>query len=254
VTGGGAGIRVEGLVKDFGGLRALEDVTLRVEPGERRAIIGPNGAGKTTLFNIITGIFPPTAGRILFDGRDITDLPPHRRAQLGLGRTFQITTLFPKLSVRDNVLLAVQAADPARFTLHRRVEAYPHLFRQAEELLERWGLRDRAAAPVRFLSHGEQRQVEILLALAIRPKVLLLDEPAAGLSPAETATLADLIRGLPRETTILLIEHDMDVAFTLTDRISVLHYGRVVAEGPPDAVRRDPHVAAIYLGTATPKA
>ena len=250
----GAGIQVEGLVKDFGGLRALEGVTLRVEPGERRAIIGPNGAGKTTLFNIITGLFPPTAGRILFDGREITDLPPHRRAQLGLGRTFQITTLFPKLSVRDNVLLAVQAADPARFTLHRRAEAYPHLFRQADELLERWGLRDRAAAPVRFLSHGEQRQVEILLALAIRPKVLLLDEPAAGLSPAETATLADLIRGLPRETTILLIEHDMDVAFTLTDRISVLHYGRVVAEGPPDAVRQDPHVAAIYLGTATPKA
>ena len=248
----GAGVQVERLVKNFGGLRALDGVTLRVEPGERRAIIGPNGAGKTTLFNIITGLLAPTAGRILLDGREITGLPPHRRAQLGLGRTFQITNLFPKLSVRDNVLLAVQAGDPARFTLHRPVEAYPHLFREAEALVERWGLRDRAAQPVRFLSHGEQRQVELLLALAVRPKVLLLDEPAAGLSPAETAALAGIIRGLPRETTILLIEHDMDVAFALADRVSVLHYGGVVAEGVPDAVRRDPQVGAIYLGTAAP--
>ena len=248
----GAAVEVEALVKDFGGLRALDGVTLRVDPGERRAIIGPNGAGKTTLFNIITGLLPPTAGRILLEGRDITGLPPHRRAQLGLGRTFQITNLFPKLSVRDNVLLAVQAADPARFTLHRPVEAYPHLFREAEALMERWGLRDRAATPVRFLSHGEQRQVELLLALAVRPKVLLLDEPAAGLSPAETAALAEIIRGLPRETTILLIEHDMDVAFALADRVTVLHYGEVVAEGPADAVRRNPQVGAIYLGPATP--
>ncbi len=247
----GAAVQVERLTKDFGGLRALDDVTIRVAPGERRAIIGPNGAGKTTLFNVITGLLPPTAGRILFDGRDITGLPPHRRAQLGLGRTFQITNLFPKLSVGENVLLAVQAADRARFTLHRPVEAYPHLFRKAEALLERWGLRDRAAAPVRFLSHGEQRQVELLLALATHPKVLLLDEPAAGLSPAETAALADIVRSLPRETTILLIEHDMDVAFTLADRVTVLHYGGVVAEGTPDAVRQDPQVAAIYLGPAT---
>ncbi len=248
----GAGIGVEGLVKDFGGLRALDGVTLRVEQGERRAIIGPNGAGKTTLFNIITGLLPPTAGSILFDGRDVTGLPPHRRAQLGLGRTFQITTLFPKLSVRENVLLAVQAGDPARFTLLRIREAYPHLLRQADELLERWGMQDRASVPVRLLSHGEQRQVEILLALALRPRVLLLDEPAAGLSPAETVALAEIIRSLPRETTILLIEHDMDVAFALADRVSVLHYGRVVAEGTPDAVRQDREVAAIYLGTAAP--
>jgi branched-chain amino acid transport system ATP-binding protein len=246
--GAGAGIQVEDLIKDFGGLRALEDVTVRVAPGERRAIIGPNGAGKTTLFNVITGLLAPTAGRILFNGRDITALPPHRRAQLGLGRTFQITNLFPKLSVRDNLLLAVQAADPARFALHRPIGAFPHLFRQAEELMDRWGLRDRAATPVRLLGHGEQRQVEILLALATRPRVLLLDEPAAGLSPAETAALADLVRGLPRETTILLIEHDMDVVLTLADRISVLHYGRVVAEGTPEAIRHDPQVAAIYLG------
>ncbi len=245
----GGAIQVQALTKDFGGLRALDDVTLRVEPGERRAIIGPNGAGKTTLFNIITGLLAPTAGRILFDGQDITGLQPHRRAQLGLGRTFQITNLFPKLSVRENVLLAVQAADRARFTLHRPIEAYPHLFRQADALLERWALQDRAAVPVRLLSHGEQRQVEILLALAISPKVLLLDEPAAGLSPAETGALAGIIRSLPRETTILLIEHDMDVAFTLADRVSVLHYGQVVAEGTPDTVRQDPHVAAIYLGT-----
>jgi branched-chain amino acid transport system ATP-binding protein len=248
----GAGVVVERLVKDFGGLRALDGVTLRVEPGERRAIIGPNGAGKTTLFNIITGLLEPTAGSILFDGRDVTPLPPHRRAQLGLGRTFQITTLFPKLTVRENVLLAVQAGDAARFTLSRPREAFPRLFQQADALLERWALQDRAAVPVRLLSHGEQRQVEILMALAIGPKILLLDEPAAGLSPAETAALAEIIGSLPRETTILLIEHDMDVAFALADRISVLHYGKVVAEGTPEAVRRDPHVAAIYLGTAAP--
>jgi branched-chain amino acid transport system ATP-binding protein len=248
----GAAIRVQGLVKDFGGLRALDDVTLRVEGGERRAIIGPNGAGKTTLFNIITGLLPPTAGSILFGGGDVTALPPHRRAQLGLGRTFQITTLFPKLSVRGNLLLAVQAGDPARFKLHRPLESYPHLLREADALLERWGMQDRAAAPVRLLSHGEQRQVEILLALALRPRVLLLDEPAAGLSPGETAALAGIIRGLSREITILLIEHDMDVAFTLADRVSVLHYGKVVAEGSPEAVRQDPQVAAIYLGTASP--
>ena len=248
----GSAVRVEHLIKDFGGLRALDDVTVGVEPGERRAIIGPNGAGKTTLFNIITGLLPPTAGRILLGGQDITGLPAHRRAQLGLGRTFQITTLFPRLSVRENVLLAVQAVDRARFTLHRPVEAFPHLFRQAEALLERWGLRDRAGTPVRFLSHGEQRQVELLLALATHPKVLLLDEPAAGLAPAETAALADILRGLTRETTILLIEHDMDVAFSLADRVSVLHYGGVMAEGTPEAVRQDPQVAAIYLGPAAP--
>ena len=248
----GAGIRVEGLVKDFGGLRALDGVTLRVEGGERRAIIGPNGAGKTTLFNIITGLLPPTAGSILFSGEDVTALPPHRRAQLGLSRTFQITTLFPKLSVRGNVLLAVQAGDPVRFKLHRPLESYPHLLRGADALLERWGMQDRATVPVRLLSHGEQRQVEILLALALRPRVLLLDEPAAGLSPGETAALSGIIRGLSREITILLIEHDMDVAFTLADRVSVLHYGRVVAEGSPEAVRQDPQVAAIYLGAPTP--
>jgi len=148
------------------------------------------------------------------------------------------------------VLLAVQAGDPARFKLHRPREAYPHLLRQADELLERWGMGDRASVQVRVLSHGEQRQVEILLALALRPRALLLDEPAAGLSPGETAALAQIIRGLPREITILLIEHDMDVAFTLADRVSVLHYGQVVAEGTPDAVRQDPQVAAIYLGAA----
>ncbi len=242
-------LQVEQLSHSFGGLLALGNVNLAVAPGERLAIIGPNGAGKTTLFNIVTGLFRPSAGRIRLLGQDVTRLPTHRRAQLGLARTFQITTLFPRLTVLDSVLLAVQGLDPVRFTLHRPREAYGHLRERAESLLAEWGLADRRHAVTGRLSYGEQRQVELILALAGAPKVLLLDEPTAGLSPAETASVAEMIRRFSRNTTILLIEHDMDVALELVDRVTVLFQGRVLAEGSKDKIRSDPEVAAIYLGT-----
>ncbi len=242
-------LQVEQLSHRFGGLLALNDVNLVVAPGERLAIIGPNGAGKTTLFNIVTGIFRPTTGRIRLFGQDVTRLPPHRRAQLGLARTFQITTLFPRLTVLDSVLLAVQGLDPVRFALHRPRETYRHLLARAEALLVDWGLADRCQQMTGRLSYGEQRQVELILALAGAPKVLLLDEPTAGLSPAETASVTEMIRRFSRDTTILLIEHDMDVALDLVDRVAVLFQGRVLAEGSKDKIRSDPEVAAIYLGT-----
>jgi len=242
-------LEVDELSHRFGGLAALADVSLAVAPGERLAIIGPNGAGKTTLFNIVTGIFRPSAGRIRLFGHDVTRLPTHRRAQLGLARTFQISTLFPRLTVLDSVLLAVQGLDPARFTLHRRRASYGHLRERAEALLADWGLADRAGQVTRQLSYGEQRQVELILALAGAPKVLLLDEPTAGLSPAETASVAEMIRRFSRDTTILLIEHDMDVALDLVDRVTVLFQGRVLAEGRTDEIRGNPKVADIYFGT-----
>jgi branched-chain amino acid transport system ATP-binding protein len=241
-------LSVEGLSRDFGGLRALDGVTFDVGEGERLVILGPNGAGKTTLFNVVTGLLAPTSGRISLFGRDVTGLATHRRARLGLGRTFQVTTLFPRLTVLDSVLLAVQGADGARFILHRAIDRYPRLYARAERLLEDWALADRRHVTTRELSYGEQRQLELLLALAAQPRVLLLDEPTAGLSPAETASVTETIRRFPREVTILLIEHDMDVALGLAERLIVLHHGRVVAAGPRDEIKRDPRVAEIYLG------
>jgi branched-chain amino acid transport system ATP-binding protein len=236
------------LSHDFGGLRALHRVSLDVEVGERRVILGPNGAGKTTMFNLVTGLLRPTAGRVRLFDRDVTRLAPYRRARLGLGRTFQITTLFPRLTVLDSVLLAVQGAAGARIVLHRPVSGFRQLREQARAVLSDWGLWDRRDQPARLLSYGEQRQVELILALAARPRVLLLDEPTAGLSPAETATVAAMIDRFPRDVTVLLIEHDMDVAMALADRVTVLHQGHVLSHGTPDEIARDPRVAEIYLG------
>jgi branched-chain amino acid transport system ATP-binding protein len=241
-------LAVDRLAHQFGGLRALDGVSLQVAAGERLVILGPNGAGKTTLFNLVTGLLRPTAGRIRLFEQDVTALAPYRRARLGLGRTFQITTLFPRLTVLDNVLLAVQGGDGARFTLHRPLPSFPRIHAQAETLLATWGLTDRRDVPAQRLSYGEQRQVELLLALAGSPRVLLLDEPTAGLSPAETASVAAMVRRFPRDLTLLLIEHDMDVALELADRVVVLHQGRVLAEGDRDEIRRDARVAEIYLG------
>jgi branched-chain amino acid transport system ATP-binding protein len=246
-------LEVDRLAHQFGGLRALDGVSLQAAVGERLVILGPNGAGKTTLFNLVTGLLRPTAGRIRLFEHDVTTLAPYRRARLGLGRTFQITTLFPRLTVLDNVLLAVQGADGARFTLHRPLESFPHIYAQAETLLATWGLADRRDVPAQRLSYGEQRQVELLLALAGAPRVLLLDEPTAGLSPAETASVAAMVGRLPRDLTLLLIEHDMDVALHLADRVIVLHQGRVLAEGDRDQIRRDARVAEIYLGEPDPE-
>ena len=237
-----------GLSHDFGGLRALDGITFEVAEGERLVILGPNGAGKTTLFNVVTGLITPVSGRITLLGRDVTDLATHRRARLGLGRTFQVTTLFPRLTVLQSVLLAVQGAAGGRLTLHRPITRFPALYARAERLLGEWSLAERRDVPTRELSYGEQRQLELLLALAAEPRVLLLDEPTAGLSPAETASVTELIRRFPRDVTILLIEHDMDVALALAERLIVLHHGRVVAAGPRDEIKQDPRVAEIYLG------
>jgi branched-chain amino acid transport system ATP-binding protein len=232
----------------FGGLEAIRDVSMSVPEGARRAIIGPNGAGKTTLFNIITGELPATAGRLRLFGRDVTRLPAHTRAALGLGRTFQITNLFGPLTVEDNVLLAVQALSPSKYRMLRPLRTDRAAVGQARALLESAGLWAKRDAEVRVLSYGEQRQLEVLLALAGRPRLLLLDEPAAGLSPGERREMARFIKGLDPRLTLLLIEHDMDVAFEIVDTITVLHFGCVVADGPKEAVRANPSVQDIYLG------
>jgi ABC-type branched-subunit amino acid transport system ATPase component len=232
----------------FGGLRAVDGVELAVRPGERRALIGPNGAGKTTLFNLIAGALPVTLGRIELFGRDVTRMPTHRRAALGLTRTFQISNLFPTLTVAESCLLAVQALSPVKLAMHRPLSGYRRLHARVEETLAAVGLADRGGAVVRNLSHGEQRQLEIGLALAGRPRVLLLDEPTAGLSPAESAAMARLLGGLDPAITVLIIEHDMDIALELARHVTVLHYGRVIADGTREAVRADPTVREIYLG------
>jgi branched-chain amino acid transport system ATP-binding protein len=236
--------------KSFGGLTAVNDVSLAVGPGERRAIIGPNGAGKTTLFSLISGEQLPTSGRIELFGRDITRLASHRRAALGLTRTYQITNLFPRLSVMENCLLAVQALSPMKFHMHRDLRRYPAIIERTWSALDAVSLLDKARAAVRDLSHGEQRQLEVALALAGAPKLLLLDEPTAGLSPAESLMMTALLKKLDPSITLLIIEHDMDVAFQLTDRITVLHYGRVVADGMRDEVTANPLVQEIYLGAS----
>ena len=226
----------------------MDGVELAVRPGERRALIGPNGAGKTTLFNLIAGELPVTIGRIELFGRDVTRMPTHRRAALGLTRTFQISNLFPTLTVGENCLLAVQALSPVKLAMHRPLSGYRSLHTRVEETLAAVGLTDRVGAVVRNLSHGEQRQLEIGLALAGRPRVLLLDEPTAGLSPAESAAMARLLGRLDPAMTVLIIEHDMDIALEVARHVTVLHYGRVIADGTRDAVRADPTVREIYLG------
>jgi branched-chain amino acid transport system ATP-binding protein len=234
--------------KSFGALQALDGVTLAVAVGERRALIGPNGAGKTTLFQIMSGMLAPTAGRIELFGSNVTHRPIHQRVALGLARTFQITNLFTNLTVEQNVILALQGLVRTKFNLLRPVSRERALFMQARTLLEEWQLAERRASLVRELSYGEQRALEILLAVCQHPRLLLLDEPTAGLSPAETLVAAALVRHLPREMAIVIIEHDMDVAFSLCETVTVLHAGKVLATGEAEAVRRDPAVRSIYLG------
>ena len=241
-------LRLQAVSKSFGGLRAVDGVELAVRSGERRALIGPNGAGKTTLFNLIAGALPVTSGTITLFGTDVTARSQHRRAALGLARTFQITNLFPALTVRQNALLAAQALTRAKFAMLRPLERFTNLERRADEALTAVGLADRAGVTVRHLSHGEQRQLEIALALAGRPRVLLLDEPAAGLSQAEAQLMTRLLRGLDPAITLLIIEHDMDIALEVAQQATVLHYGRVIADGPCERVKTDPTVREIYLG------
>jgi branched-chain amino acid transport system ATP-binding protein len=241
-------LELRSVSKAFGGLHAVDGVALTVRPGERRALIGPNGAGKTTLFNLISGELPVTEGTITLFGRDVTRAAPHRRAALGLARTFQITNVFPSLTVLENCLLAVQALSPVKFAMHRPLTGYGAQEARARATLEAVGLGGRAGAAVKHLSHGEQRQLEIALALAGRPRVLLLDEPTAGLSPAESQLMADLVKRLDPAITVLLIEHDMDIALEIVRHVTVLHYGRVIADGTRDEVKANPLVREIYLG------
>lgn len=241
-------LEVTGLSLQFGGLRALDDLSIAVEAGERLVILGPNGAGKTTLFNVISGMQRPTRGRIALFGQDVTGTSVARRVGLGLGRTFQIATLFPRLTVLESAMLAVQAGEPHRFVMHRAMGAYAGTRRRAIELLAAWQLDAKADQETRHLSYGEQRRVELVLALARRPRLLLLDEPAAGLSGEETAAVEAMVRQLSRDVTVMLIEHDVDMALRLADRVIVLQQGRLLASGEPEDIRRDPRVAEIYFG------
>ncbi len=240
---------IDALRRSFGALVALNAISLTVEERERRAIIGPNGAGKTTLFDIITGRLRPTAGRIVFRGRTITGLAPHRLARAGISRSFQRTNLFPRLSVLENLRLAAAASGRGTYDCFRSVGRLAVSLRRAGEVAEAVGLADRLSVEACHLSYGEQRQLEIGVALATSPRLLLLDEPTAGMSPEETASMTRLLADLPRDVTLLIIEHDMDVVFSLADRITVLHYGEVLSDGAPDEVRADARVYEVYLGT-----
>ncbi len=241
-------LQLERVCVEFGALRAVDGVSLSVRAGERRAIIGPNGAGKTTLFNAIAGEQRASSGAVLFAGRNVTRLGTHRRAALGMGRTFQITTLFGGLSVEENVRLAVGGLSPRKYSLFGSGAPAPAEASAVEASLHSSGLEPRRAILTKTLSYGEQRQLELAMALACRPKLLLLDEPAAGLSPAERVHMAHVIRGLSRELTVVLIEHDMDLALGLVDHVTCLHYGQVLVEGSPDEIRGNDLVQEVYLG------
>jgi branched-chain amino acid transport system ATP-binding protein len=242
-------LSVADISRNFEGVQALAHVSFEVTRGERRLIIGPNGAGKTTLFNILAGSYAASTGRVALFGRDITRLPAYARARLGLSRTFQITNLFYRLTVRENILLALQAGKGALSPMLRLLQPDRALVAQADALLEQWELSELAGDAAQDISYGQQRLLDILLAMAVAPKVLLLDEPTAGLSAAEVPRVLTILRSLPRDTTVLMIEHDMDVAFELADRITVLHQGRLLADGNVEAIRNNPQVAEIYLGS-----
>ena len=243
-------LALEGVVRRFGGLTAVDGVSLTLGPGRRLAVIGPNGAGKTTLFRLIAGDMGVTAGRVELLGRDVTRMPAHRRARLGLARTFQVSNLFSGLSVLDNVRLAAQAREPGRWRFWAPIRAGDRVGATAMAALERVGLGARAGDRVADLSHGEQRQLEVALALATEPKLLLLDEPAAGLPAGERARLRDLLGSLPPSLPLVLIEHDMTLALSLADEVLCMHNGRVIAHGTPAEVRADDTVQAVYLGRA----
>ncbi len=241
-------LKLEALRKSFGGLRVLNGVTMSVEPGERRAIIGPNGAGKTTLFNLISGELSATSGRVCLQGRDVTELKPHQRSVLGLARTFQKNNLFLGLSVFENVRLAVQRYRGISRNFFTPVGKFEAITTETYEILGQVGLSGQERVKAKNLSYGEQRQLEMAIALATGPKVLLLDEPTAGMSPAETTRTTQMIANLPKDLTLIIIEHDMDVVFSLAGRVMVLHYGEVLADGLPGEVKANPRVLEVYLG------
>ena len=241
-------LRVQNLVRRFGGITATDDLSLEIAEGELHAIIGPNGAGKTTLITQLTGQLQPNSGTIHFGGRDITRLPAYKRSALGLARSFQITSLLKDFTAADNVALAAQAHDGHSFYFWGKARQEKHLREAARAALARVGLEKRADVVVSELSHGEQRELELAVALATKPRLLLLDEPMAGLGVSESARMVELLKELRREVTIILVEHDMDAVFALADRISVLVYGRVIASDLPAAIRVNADVKRAYLG------
>lgn len=243
----GDALVLEHVTRQFGALRAIDDITFAVPAGERRAILGANGAGKTTLFNAITGDFPPTHGRVQFFGEDVTHLPPHERIRRGLRRTYQSSLLFRELSVRDNLFLAVRGTTRGRFNMRRPPRSDPSVM-AAEALLHQVRLDVVGDTPVASLSHGQQRQLEVGMALAGAPRLILFDEPAAGLSPTERRELVALLRALPRHLGFVLIEHDLDIALGVAERVTVMHNGHVLKHGSPQEIQDDAEVHAIYMG------
>ncbi|HQT75834.1 MAG TPA: ABC transporter ATP-binding protein [Rhodopila sp.] len=243
-------LEVDGLTKRYGGVTAVNQVTMRVEAGEVRAVIGPNGAGKTSLFHLLTGVIRPTAGEIRFDGRVLTGLSSYRVCQAGLSRTFQLTSLFPDMTARENARLSAQARLGRPWQPCGGGRLFAEASRRGDEALERLGLTSVATRPAGLLSHGDQRLLEVAMALAQQPRVLLLDEPTQGLSVEETQTAVATLAGLLADgrLTVLLVEHDMEVVFRLAQRIMVMHRGTVIADDVPDVVKADPEVQAAYLG------
>jgi branched-chain amino acid transport system ATP-binding protein len=247
-AGVSAALEVSGLSKSFGGLPAANDISLAVEPGARHLIIGPNGAGKTTLFNLITGDLQADSGSIRLFGEELSSLPPHRRAHRGMARTYQIITLFPRDTLAHNVVLALLGLSPARWNPFLPLAWRTALYARAREVLARVNLAHLADRPLAQLSYGEKRRVEIAMALAQNPRLLLLDEPLAGLSREERASVQELLARIPREITVVMIEHDMDTALSFAERITLLHYGQVLVEGTRAEVVAHPKTREVYLG------
>jgi branched-chain amino acid transport system ATP-binding protein len=243
----GTALEVEAVSKDFGGLRVLTDVSVRLQRGEKVTVIGPNGAGKTTLFNIVSGLLRPSAGHVWLFGRDVTHLPAHRRGRLGLGRGFQITNLFPELTVHHTAMLTAIRRSSRDYDCLRPFRVAGDAALAAEAGLVRWGFAGRMSARVRELSYGEQRRLDICLALMMEPSVLLLDEPTAGLSALESTEVVGIVRSLPRELACLVVTHDLRFGFEIADRVVALHQGRVVIEGSPGEVQADHVLRAMYF-------
>jgi len=248
-TANGVALELAGVTRRFSGLTAVSDVDLRVAPGARHGIIGPNGAGKTTLFNVISGELAVTSGTIRLFDRDITRISPPRRVSQGLGRTYQITRTFTHLTVRENLTLAVHGLRRSKFSMLRPWSSYRERGEEVEDLARRIGLAEKLGTLASQLSHGEVRQLEVSLALALKPRLLLLDEPGAGLAPGERVGIRKLLQGLPADLTLVMIEHDMDLVRDVVNRTTVLHFGKVVAEGSSEEIQKDETVRAIYLGS-----